>query len=520
MNQNPTKSSESSPTKTTEKTLEIIRSELNLEQWSIWQPSSSNNAPKARVLTREVTLPDGSTATAKVEVGFTHKGGLTTEDQKTLYALTKQWEERGRSDALTPFSLKRLAKILGKKWGTQTVTGLVNSLTRLRATPFTWTYSFFDSTTGETVEFLDTFNILSDLRIAKRSKGGSVTMEAGYFKFHDPLLANLLNNHTKPVLYEVAIGFRSEIAQLLYGRLDRFMVDKTQYERRTKEMFEDLGLEGKEYNKPSVRKRLLERALTELTGKPLTTGSIKSATIEQTKDKKDYKAVVRKGARADKILRASQDKGERELPQPAALTDDAKEMRAKGTDLVKYFYLVFHGSDKTNVTSKAADQAVSLIAQYGYEQAKYVIDYAHRAAPETNYKPQSFGGILQYGARAVAEYEEYRNREQDRDVRQAEEVERRRLEEAHAAYWTQAVDAYMTEQKENLPAWLEAKKKDLLREKPDFYLKWDDDALTKYALRMVRYDTAHQLNLLSFNDYYEQHRTRQDVTSSPDQINN
>src|SRR5205085_7106651 len=75
--------------------LQKIRPELNLEKWPVWQPSKSKNAPRARTIRREVALADGSKVTAKVKIGFTDEGALTTEDQKTYYALIQHWEEHG-----------------------------------------------------------------------------------------------------------------------------------------------------------------------------------------------------------------------------------------------------------------------------------------------------------------------------------------------------------------------------------------------------------------------------------------
>lgn len=152
--------------------LEKIRPELNLEKWSIWKPAKSQNAPKARILERKVTLPDGSKMTGKVKVGFTDEGELTTEDQKTYYALVKQWEDNGRSDQYTSFSTRKLAKLLKKKWGTNVIEAVTKSLIRLRATPFTWENSYYDNSTEETVELLETFNILSELKIVRRKKTG------------------------------------------------------------------------------------------------------------------------------------------------------------------------------------------------------------------------------------------------------------------------------------------------------------------------------------------------------------
>lgn len=74
--------------------LEKIRPELNLEKWFIWQPSKSKTQPQARVIEREITSPGGDKITGRLRIGYTDRGPLTTEDQKTYYALVKHWEEK------------------------------------------------------------------------------------------------------------------------------------------------------------------------------------------------------------------------------------------------------------------------------------------------------------------------------------------------------------------------------------------------------------------------------------------
>ena len=114
--------------------IERIRPELNLEKWSIWQPAKSKNLLRPRLLQREITTAEGNKITAKVEIAPTTRGVLTTEDQKTLYALIKHWEEKGKSKNPTFFSLKGLAKLLKKRWGTNVIDSLTESLLRLRIT--------------------------------------------------------------------------------------------------------------------------------------------------------------------------------------------------------------------------------------------------------------------------------------------------------------------------------------------------------------------------------------------------
>src|SRR5205823_10369470 len=119
---------------------------------------------------------------------------------------------------------------------------------------------------------------------------GTVNREVGYYRFNDSLLKNLQTNHTKPVLFNVVLGFKSEIAQLLYTHVDLILAGNPIYERRTKELFDDLGISGKTYIYASKRKQVLDPATIELSGVPLSKGGIiASATIERTKDKKDYK---------------------------------------------------------------------------------------------------------------------------------------------------------------------------------------------------------------------------------------
>src|SRR5215831_17723152 len=269
------------PTKTS---VEKIRPDLNLEKWSIWQPSKSKTKPRARIFRREIVLPDGRKVSAEVEVGFTQKGMLTTEDQKTFYALIKIWEEKGKPTEQTFYSSRGLARILKKGWGTNVIESTGQSLLRLRMTPLIWRNSYHDSARKDVIEELDPFNILSDLKVIRRKSDGHVTQEYGYFKFNDFILANLLNHYTKPLLLDVVLGFKSELAQILYTHLDLIMARRDHYERRTKELFEDLGLDGESYKHASKRKQALLNALKELKGVRLTTGVITTATLERTKD--------------------------------------------------------------------------------------------------------------------------------------------------------------------------------------------------------------------------------------------
>jgi hypothetical protein len=90
--------------------------------------------------------------------------------------------------------------------------------------------------------------------------------------------------------------------------------------------------------------------------------------------------------------------GERQQPVDPELT-------AQADGLLKHFYQLFHNITVAKIAPKALDQAISLIATHGLTQARYIVDYAAKEAPKTNFQIQTFGGVLQYEHKALQEYE-------------------------------------------------------------------------------------------------------------------
>ena len=91
------------------------------------------------------------------------------------------------------------------------------------------------------------------------------------------------------------------------------------------------------------------------------------------------------------------------LPATSSPTvDDTLSTQAQA--LVQHFHQHFHGTVDVVPSARALTQARALIARYGLEQARYLVDFSVTAAQETDYHPQTFGGILQYAARARADY--------------------------------------------------------------------------------------------------------------------
>jgi hypothetical protein len=398
------------PTFQSEGQPEKIRVELNIEKWpGIWQPAKGHTKLVARTLERHVASGDGQ-ATSKLLVGFTDLGTLTTEDQKMFYALIHQWEKAGKPVGRPVyFSDRVLSRLLHKGWGTNVIDAITGSLRRLRTIPLRWIKAFHKS--GEIDNEYEEeipFQMLDDLKIVTRKSHGHVTNQQGYFQFNRHIEANLFGNYTKPLLEDVFFRLESEIAQLIYTHIDLIMFGKTRYERRTKELFADLGLIGASYRFKSNRKQKLERALKELQGIRLNHGLLKSATIVETSDGEDYKVVFIKGTA--RVLEM--------MPEEAAVLPSVGDVvvnhyaRTKSSgdlqaeELVRHFHKVFHAVTAHEPQTRETNQALTLVSQYGLEKAKHVVDFAAVEAARTKYSPQNFGAVLNYVSRAVADFDQ------------------------------------------------------------------------------------------------------------------
>lgn len=415
----------------------IIRPEINLEKVSIWRPESARDLPlEKKTFSRDFALPDGLKVKGTLTISPTVEGDFTTKHQRIYYAIIKLWEDKGRSIGHVPFSKRGIARILGKSYSNHIDAAIKEALLLFRITPFILEYEYKDQSTGEDIKIHDkVFNILSDLKIIEKKKDGHITHEAGYFRFSDFVLKNLYANNSKPLFFDVAISFQSEIAQILYTHLDLMLYAKPRYERRSTKLFEDLRIKGKAYKNAADRKRTLERALTELRGARITSGIIKTAQVERTEDKTDWKLVCTRG-RAIKATEIPAPPAAPAAPEPDKGAEDAQS-------LVRYFHQVFFGaSEKVFLEGRALDQARTLIAQHGYERAKAIIDYARRDAKETAFKIRTFGGVMQYQTPALNQYDRWQAEKRANGKIQSEREAERRLEMAELNYFDLFADAY------------------------------------------------------------------------------
>ena len=453
---------------------ERIRVELNIEKWpGIWQPAKGHSKLVARTLERHVSSQD-SQAISKLIVGFTDLGTLTTEDQKMFYALIHQWEKAGKPVGKPVyFSDRVISRLLRKGWGTNVIDAITGSLRRLRTIPLRWIKSFHKSgEMGTEYEEEIPFQMLDDLKIVTRRAHGHVTNQQGYFQFNRHIEANLHGNYTKPLLEDVFFRLESEIAQLIYTHIDLIMFGKTRYERRTKELFADLGLTGASYRFKSNRKQKLERALKELQGIRLNHGVLRSATIVETSDREDYKVVFLKGTtrEAEIVPEGIEISAEVDgvVVNHYARVKDMGDLQAE--ELVRHFHKVFHAVTAHEPQTRETNQALALVAQFGLEKAKHVVDFAAVEATRTKYSPQHFGAVLSYVSRACADYDRRQSQPPSRKAPEPVPVVRRQPEK----HWPKGEARLAILTADQYRVRFEHSKVELFRQNPFLAQRWKE----------------------------------------------
>lgn len=394
----------------------IVRNDLNIEKSPIFVLSRSKKEMKVREIEWQRKISKDETILSKIRISPSlDHGSLNTEDQKVLYALIKLWEGKGRPEILY-FSLNELAKALEKSWSVKTYNSLRESLLRLRFTAFVWIKAYYDDATNDYYDELDSFTILSDLKIAKRTKKERITTQACKVKFNEHLDKNLRSNHTQPAFYNQIIKFKSGLAQLIYQQLELVMHDKIRYERNSEGLLlEDLKLDCIEYKYPSGRKKVLDVAIKELQGVPIPSGII-TASVEQTRDKSDYKLVVIK---VEQQLLKREEAQEQPEGHQEGKTETEATTKTKKTapttnqpatlaeQIVRFFLEKFRIKRKEPL-KKEVITAQEWIDQYNLdlEKAQVFISKCKVYAAETDFDVQNFGGLRQYLDRTTQIFEQ------------------------------------------------------------------------------------------------------------------
>ena len=114
----------------------------------------------------------------------------------------------------------------------------------------------------------------------------------------------------------------------------------------------------------------------------------------------EFKTFNKNHVLSDKALETIIDVG---TSAPASTPSDTKDAQAQ--EIAADFQKRFHNVEHPIPQPKELKLAAQVIDKHGLEKARHFVRFSHQIAQETNYKPQNFSGIMQYEARAVADFD-------------------------------------------------------------------------------------------------------------------
>lgn len=280
----------------------VIRADLNLEKWPIF--TTRRDQKTGRVLKREYTDRLGNKVIEKVSVGVSTLpdgevcGPFKTFDYKVLAVLYHLWDIDGRpTDRPVAYSIYQVAKLLNISLGGENLTMIRSSIMRLKNTPIQWQNSYrTGGKSGKMLRSVNQFNILSDIGFLTKREDGVTTDVASTFRFNPLILQNILDMWSKPIILNTVIGLKSDISVILYRHLDLMLALRPRYEITLDKLIDELGMDNSAYPYLSHKRTLLQRAIKEISGRPISTGYINRMEIVPTVDNNNLKLVVTKAA--------------------------------------------------------------------------------------------------------------------------------------------------------------------------------------------------------------------------------
>ncbi len=302
----------------------IARNEFNLEKWSgfIFPHARTKDLDKRRTIEYEVDTEEGTEMRSLSITPLAGEKAYTNRTYTTLLALIIWWHQHPTSDGNFKVHLSDLARIKGIATKGKNLSNIYEDLDRLDGTRMDWDSSFLDE--YGTPQTFNKIHIITGLSGKSREKNRANRYITGTFT--PPFLRNLVAGKTNPKNLTSILTIRSEIGQVLFRYIDTKIYKKVRYEKRSKALFADLGLDSSdEYNKISRRKRTLERVIPAIDKLTLTTGHLLRIKLEPTSDGKDVKVVC--NSIATELIPAPQTKVKVAHTDKAQITMLAQDIR-------------------------------------------------------------------------------------------------------------------------------------------------------------------------------------------------
>lgn len=276
------------------------------------------------------------------------------------------------------------------------------SLLRLHRASITAEYAFWDNDRKVLVPILEGFHIIEDFKIYSKTALGRPDLDAHIWdnSFNMVRLSKRFIESAKIYSTQIDLQYYFSLEKPISKRLFRFL-NKWFYNTDTlcfdirKLCYNHLGLVG-EYNIAQL-KRELDKAHEELLTKPY-------------KNNKPFLQVARYENENVAYIKMPE---ALEFSPPCFQKEDAKS-------LVMYFHNAC-GHKCVEITQNELKHARKLIKDYGFEKAKFIVDYAISEIKETKKEAKTFGYVLTYLNDALLELKEKEQRDKVKKQQQLKE---------------------------------------------------------------------------------------------------
>lgn len=196
-------------------------------------------------------------------------------------------------------SLKRIADILGKKWGGRVAKEICQELKILRSTNFEWKESFKEK--GKTNSYMNLFSILNDVQFkAKDIKKGEYFkgVQSIVVEFNRKIGQNLQDNYCIPINFKIYESLNDKpYIQIMYLKIGLYITSNKYKPQQLSalKVIEILNIESQRYLGDAGKKHrkvLLEEIRHRLDKQPLATSYMLNISVSETVNQEDYKLII------------------------------------------------------------------------------------------------------------------------------------------------------------------------------------------------------------------------------------
>jgi len=414
---------------------EFIKAEVNFLMFPFFALSKKGLRQKIQTEYRDIIRKDNQRLEISWQVTANVKYGYPSPFDREVHKVIEQIIDRilsKRGQATNPLclgSLYGLCKKMGIADSGKNKKTIKESLMRIVSTTVTSEGAFFSKKVKRRIS--DTFHLYDRVVFKDEELPDGNMADTNYLFLGSWYLQSINSFYVKPLDYKYLQSLKSKIASRLYEILGvRFYGLKNKRQSYVWFYYQKLCqlLPITIQKHFSHARTYLEPAHNEL----IKTGFL--AKVRWGEDKGSWLICYYPGRRAKKEIQKRREINfsDAELPPNQSFLS---LLDSKAHNLVCYFQKEHNQIKDYKVKKKELEQAQGLIDQYGEEKAKYIVNYALKKAPETNYKMKYFGAVLNYTKEALKTFEEERIKEERQREKLRQEREEEKLQEKKDKEW-------------------------------------------------------------------------------------